>query len=304
MMSFVVGALCIVLTAVGCQASGVGQKKTGDLDLETRAQLVLAAVKAREQGRFADCARLRIDSIERGMDFPENFVAAAECLALSGDRVGALTYLSLAFDKGLKIPREELASNKAFASLAADPDFATLIERAASSAPPVQDEALRQELLAMQRTDQSARVAIDPRLQDAEAAALVRQLDLEHAKQLDAIIERVGWPGKTLVGDDGAHAAWLILQHSTPEMMRCRLPLIEAAAARGEASHRDVAYLVDRVLVFEGKLQRYGTQIVVSGSGLVPAPIENESEVDTRRAAVGLGPLAVYVAESNAALNR
>ncbi len=28
------------------------------------------------------------------------------------------------------------------------------------------------------------------------------------------IVARVGWPGRRMVGDDGASAAWLLVQHS------------------------------------------------------------------------------------------
>jgi hypothetical protein len=50
----------------------------------------------------------------------------------------------------------------------------------------------------------------------------------------------------------------------------------------------------DRILVAEGKPQRYGTQFHTVDGKLVPRPIEDEANVDARRAAVGLGTMAEY----------
>lgn len=294
-------SLLVVTGVAGCQAGGP-PPRAQNLDFESRARIVSSAVAAEREGRYADCAELRIDGISKGMTFPENYLNVARCLARAGDRERALEYLGLAFEKGLRIPREQLERDDAFATLRSDSRFAARLARASSTAAPVGDEALRQELLAMRRADQSARAG--HRSAGVEAEPAIRKLDLERAARLDAIVARVGWPGKSLVGDDGASAAWLILQHSTPELMKRCLPLVEAAVDRGEASRSELAYLTDRILVIDGKPQRYGTQLVRTETGLVPAPIEDETHVDARRAAVGLGPLSDYVADSNAALSR
>jgi hypothetical protein len=64
--------------------------------------------------------------------------------------------------------------------------------------------------------------------------------------------------------------------------------------AKGEVSGTDLAYLTDRVLVADGKKQRYGTQFHRVDGKLVPQPIEDEAAVDDRRKAVGMGTLAEY----------
>ena len=35
-----------------------------------------------------------------------------------------------------------------------------------------------------------------------------------NAARLRVIVEEIGWPGKSQVGEDGAHAAWHVLQHA------------------------------------------------------------------------------------------
>jgi hypothetical protein len=61
-----------------------------------------------------------------------------------------------------------------------------------------------------------------------------------------------------------------------------------------EVSKANVAYLTDRVYLKEGKKQIYGTQFVVRDDEWVPLDIEDEDNVDARRAAVGMPPLSEY----------
>lgn len=60
-------------------------------------------------------------------------------------------------------------------------------------------------------------------------------------------------------------------------------------------SGQSYALLLDRVLVAEGKRQVYGTQAKLKGKEFVPDPIEDEANVDKRRAEVGLPPLSEYL---------
>src|SRR5690349_20618500 len=75
------------------------------------------------------------------------------------------------------------------------------------------------------------------------------------------IIRARGWPGRRLVGDDGAHAAWLIVQHADTAYQRAALPLLLAAVRRGDARAADASYVDDRVRKAQGRPQRYGTQL-------------------------------------------
>lgn len=66
-------------------------------------------------------------------------------------------------------------------------------------------------------------------------------------------------------------------------------------APEGEVDSEHVAYLTDRVLVGEGKPQRYGTQLENKDGNLTPYPLEDPETVDERRRAVGMSPLAEYL---------
>lgn len=152
-------------------------------------------------------------------------------------------------------------------------------------------------------TDQSYRSQIDeiqkkhgsdsPEMR--EIWAKQRPIDEANLARLEAIIAAHGWPGRTLVGEDGAMGAFLILQHADLPYQKKYLPLARRAAAAGELRTQSLALLEDRVLVREGKKQIYGSQLKSDESGnMVFEPIEDEANVDARRRSVGLAPLSEY----------
>lgn len=115
-----------------------------------------------------------------------------------------------------------------------------------------------------------------------------------NANALSRIVDEWGWPGVSLVGNKGAEAAWLVLQHSIghPELQRRCLPLLQAAADAGDIPAIYVAYLEDRICCFEERPQRYGTQFDWDDNGqMSPLPIQDPDRVDSLRDSVGLGPL-------------
>jgi hypothetical protein len=122
-----------------------------------------------------------------------------------------------------------------------------------------------------------------------------------NAQRLDAIVRKYDWPGKSLVGLEGAKAAWLVLQHAigNPTLQRECLPLLKASAAAGEIEPSQIAYLEDRICVFEGRPQRYGTQLDWDKNGrLNPLPLEDPDRVDDYRKSVGLGPLSERIEQA------
>lgn len=127
---------------------------------------------------------------------------------------------------------------------------------------------------------------------------------IENARLLEQAIDAIGgWPVRSKFGDDGAGAAFTIAQHaiSVPALQRRALALLLDAAEHGEVNVIDTAYLSDRIAVFEGRNQIFGTQFDWDAAGqLSPAPIADLLRVDERRASVGLPPLAEIVAAMRA----
>ena len=147
---------------------------------------------------------------------------------------------------------------------------------------------LRAELLDRADRDQAARGMPEPEWET------VASVDAGNLVWLKEVVAEVGWPGRSAVGEDGAHAAWLLAQHadSDPAFQRKCLDLVTHAAACGEASSVELAYLTDRVLLAEGKAQEYGTQFTGRQGRWVPRRLRDPDNVDERRAAMGLDTLA------------
>jgi hypothetical protein len=126
-----------------------------------------------------------------------------------------------------------------------------------------------------------------------------RRVDVRNTDRLREIVQAHGWPGYSLVGEQGAEHAWLIAQHSDTQLdfQREALGLLTQAVAEGDASPKHLAYLTDRVRMNEGREQLYGTQMCGALDGRpVPWPVADPEGLDERRAAVGLGPFAEYAA--------
>lgn len=124
-----------------------------------------------------------------------------------------------------------------------------------------------------------------------------------NAALLSRVFDAIGWPGRRAFGDEGAGAAFLILQHAIghPALQRRGLALILEAIPEGEANALDAAYLSDRIAVVEGSEQTFGTQFDWDASGqLSPAPTRDPAQLDARRASVGLPPMAETIAHMRA----
>jgi hypothetical protein len=171
----------------------------------------------------------------------------------------------------------------------------------------VSDDALRRELVEMAANDQVLRRQPPP----TEPAALAEyQLrlaagDRPRTARLRAIVRRYGWPKLSLVGYDGAQAAWLVLQHADLATQKAMLRLVRRAFESGDLTGDSYALTLDRVLAFSGRPQIYGSQLKPRAQWAddepEPYPIADPAGVDRRRAAMGMRPLAEYLAGFRAA---
>lgn len=171
------------------------------------------------------------------------------------------------------------------------------------------DENLRQELLSLQHKDfvVRERLAETGELFDGYNAEM-EAVHLANAARLEELLTESGveWFGKSSVGEDGAEAAWIILQHaiSRPDLSRRLLPILQSFAKNGEIQRAHAALLEDRILSMEGKPQIYGSQFDWRTRDAMSArEIFEPEKIDERRAAVGLFvPYAEHVEQHNAAV--
>lgn len=116
----------------------------------------------------------------------------------------------------------------------------------------------------------------------------------ENAQVLCSIMDMIGYPTQEKVGEKASQAAWLVIQHAIgdPVFMRKCAALLLCAVDEQKGSPIQLAYLSDRIAVFEGKKQRYGTQFDWDETGVLnPQPYDNKDAVNQRRASLGLNTL-------------
>ncbi|WP_329957031.1 DUF6624 domain-containing protein [Xylella taiwanensis] len=116
--------------------------------------------------------------------------------------------------------------------------------------------------------------------------------DLKRQQQLKRLTEGRGLFRLSEVGQDAVTSEYLIIQHSEPAFMKGFEKEMGELAAKGDLPKDDYATFVDRILIYENKPQRYGTQ---ANGDFELYPIEDEQSVDKRRASMGLPPLQVLL---------
>ncbi|MCW3085323.1 MAG: hypothetical protein JWP12_2689 [Bacteroidetes bacterium] len=124
--------------------------------------------------------------------------------------------------------------------------------------------------------------------------------------KVKTILDRDGWLGPDVVGEEGSETLFLVIQHSDQKTQEKYLPMVREAVEDGRASAGMLALLEDRVAVKQGKKQIYGSQIVTdpkTGKDTI-APVEDFANVNKRRAAIGLEPLEEYVKQWNIVLKK
>lgn len=127
-------------------------------------------------------------------------------------------------------------------------------------------------------------------------------MSMRHQQLLVPILSRCGWTfGHDAWGDE-AEAAWYVVQHAEDlSFQRAQLADLQRLSATFPGVPRkQLAYLEDRVLLGEGKAQRYGSQLEVVDGQLVPFPIDQPAELNERRASMGLPSMEAYLADARA----
>ena len=121
----------------------------------------------------------------------------------------------------------------------------------------------------------------------------MEQLHIKNAEQLDEIINLIGYPTIEKVGQKASEAAWLIIQHaiSKPDFMKKCVQLLQHTD-HNNTVELNLAYLTDRIAVFEERQQLYGTQFDWDENGkLSPQAFDDLIKVNKRRNALGLHTL-------------
>jgi hypothetical protein len=162
------------------------------------------------------------------------------------------------------------------------------------------NDSLRSVLLALREQDQAARADFRAHINDTLYLREMQGTDSIIAGHMAVILDHFGLPTRSMVGAAGADAAMLIVQHSWP--LQERVLALATGMPLGEISFQSMALLEDRVLVHQGKAQRFGTQFTFGSDGLARFdPVSDTADLDARRATAGMPPLDQYVCVLEAA---
>ena len=128
-----------------------------------------------------------------------------------------------------------------------------------------------------------------------DSVAFMQYIDSTNLVQVESLIARYGWMGRSFVGDKANSALFLVIQHADLETQIKYVDLLQHSVEAGESKASNLALMQDRILMRQGKNQLYGSQVVYSKTGeQMFYPIEDEKNVNIRRAKMGLQPLEEY----------
>jgi hypothetical protein len=231
---------------------------------------------------------------------------AACSWALAGDKNKAFVHLGKAIDKGY-LNINHLKQDSDLNSLHSDKRWAKLVQQLQANVDKAEanyNKPLKAQLEQIYEDDQKHRRMIGKVQQEhgpqsEEFKELIRNMqvtDKANLEQVLAIIETHGWPSTAMVGSTASMAVWYVIQHADLDTQLRYLPMMREAAEKGELPKSSLALTEDRVLIGQNKPQLYGSQLRQNyvTNQLEFFPIEDEVNVDKRRAEVGLEPLKDY----------
>ena len=127
----------------------------------------------------------------------------------------------------------------------------------------------------------------------------INKMDSIDLIQVKEILDRDGWLGADVVGNTGNSALFLVIQHADLKTQEYYLPMMKEAVKKGNAQPANLALLIDRIEMRNGRPQIYGSQVNMKDGKYVFYQIADESNVNKRREEVGLDPLEVYAKHWN-----
>ncbi|MFD2512897.1 DUF6624 domain-containing protein [Pontibacter locisalis] len=277
------------------------------ISLTAAAQTATDAFAKYEAKEYRASGEMYDKVLKAGNGTASDYYNAACSWALAGNKNKAFAHLEQAVAKGYTSVKH-MQQDSDLSSLHADKRWPKLVEDLKKSVAAIEtsyNQPLKNELESIYETDQQIRrefLAAREKhgMESVEVKALghkMEQIDKENQEKVVAIIEQHGWPGKSMVGMQASTAAFLVIQHAPQEIMEKYLPLMRMAAAKGEASNNHLAMMEDRVRMNKGLPQLYGSQVQMNPETKQWElyKVEDESNLDKRRAEVGLGPIKEYL---------
>jgi hypothetical protein len=125
--------------------------------------------------------------------------------------------------------------------------------------------------------------------------------EVSNLRQIDSLYKIYGWLSVSEVGYNASQVQFLAIQHSDLLNQKKWFPVVKKAVQDCLLAPTNYALLIDRILVFSGKKQIYGTQFLfdTKTSSYVPYPIKESRYVNKRRIKLGMTTLEVEISIYN-----
>lgn len=127
------------------------------------------------------------------------------------------------------------------------------------------------------------------------------EIDTQNLITIKNLIKKCGMPTLEEVNSKQMSAIWLVFQHADNDNRKKYFPLLKQAAKNGDMEKSSIALMEDRILMYDGKPQIYGSQVIKDNKTekWKLYNLENKETVDRRRKEVGLNPLSEYLKRWN-----
>lgn len=235
---------------------------------------------------------------------------AACSWALAGFADSAFAQLDRIVAKAAFDDYDHLTSDPDLNSLHADKRWQPLLDKVKTNKEEAErnlNKPLVRQLDSIYKTDQGNRLAMDSvetkyGTDSREWNTLLEKMRRDDSLNLiavTALLDTYGWLGPDVVGKRGSTTLWLVIQHSDVKTQEKYLPMVRQAVKDKKASPSDLALLEDRIEMFNGRPQIYGSQLRMESGKYVVWKIKDEPNVNKRRAEVGLEPLEEYLKNWN-----
>ena len=115
-------------------------------------------------------------------------------------------------------------------------------------------------------------------------------IDMQNKIKIKSMLDKYGWIGQSKIGKKAAEGIFYVVQHTDLEFVEKYFTQFKQLAEKGEADPTRCAQMEDRLLMWKGKKQIYGTQansILRPDKSYAIWPIENPGGVNELRKKIG-----------------
>jgi len=159
-------------------------------------------------------------------------------------------------------------------------------------------KSIQSELIKLDTNRKSLENSIISEKNNAELIAKRSSLLRDGVQRVCTILKENGWIKKETLGQAGFSAVIdVIFSVDQPNIQREFLPILLAAAEKGQVPRADIATLVDSIRIKSGLRQLFGTYLTLNDGIAYLYPLENQKLVDEWRKSYELPTLNAFMRE-------